>query len=119
MTNQNQFNIVDLGSNLTTKDIQGIDSIIHLAALSNDPLGEFNPELTNQINLDATIYVAKESQKRIVIGEEGAKIKSIGTKERIDLEEKYKKKVFLSLWCKVKKNWINDPVTLESFGIKN
>ena len=73
----------------------------------------------NQINLDATIYVAKESQKKIVIGEEGAKIKSIGTKARIDLEEKYKKKVFLSLWCKVKKNWINDPVTLESFGIKN
>ena len=73
----------------------------------------------DQINLDATIYVAKESQKKIVIGEEGAKIKSIGTKARIDLEEKYKKKVFLSLWCKVKKNWINDPVTLESFGIKN
>ena len=73
----------------------------------------------NQINLDATIFVAKESQKKIVIGEEGAKIKSIGTKARIDLEEKYKKKVFLSLWCKVKKNWINDPVTLESFGIKN
>jgi len=40
------------------RDIEGIDAIIHLAALSNDPLGEINPSLTNEINYKATIKLA-------------------------------------------------------------
>ncbi len=69
--------------------------------------------------VDATIYVSKQSQKSIVIGKEGEKIKSIGSAARIELEKKINKKVFLRLWCKVQKNWINNPISLESFGIKN
>lgn len=41
------------------EDLKGVDSIIHLAALSNDPLGEFNPQLTYDINLNGTIKLAK------------------------------------------------------------
>lgn len=41
------------------EDLKDIDAIIHLAALSNDPLGEFNPELTEEINYQATINLAK------------------------------------------------------------
>ena len=42
------------------EDIKDVDSIIHLAALSNDPLGEFNPELTEQINVSKE----KKGQRR-------------------------------------------------------
>jgi len=45
------------------EDLKGIDYIIHLAALSNDPLGELNPELTNKINLDASLKLAKLAKK--------------------------------------------------------
>ena len=47
------------------------------------------------------------------------KIKSIGTAARIDLERKLNKIVMLKLWCKVQKNWVNNPISLESFGIKS
>lgn len=40
-------------------DLKGIDGIIHLAALSNDPLGEFNPQITEEINFKATIRLAE------------------------------------------------------------
>jgi nucleoside-diphosphate-sugar epimerase len=43
---------------VTADDVRGFDAIIHLAALSNDPLGEFAPTLTTEINLDATLRLA-------------------------------------------------------------
>ena len=80
-------------------------------------------ELLNEkkdvFEIDANIYVSKQSQKSIVIGKSGDKIKSIGTAARIDLEKKLNKKVMLKLWCKVQKNWVNNPISLESFGIKS
>ena len=80
-------------------------------------------ELLNEkkdvFEIDANIYVSKQSQKSIVIGKNGDKIKSIGTAARIDLERKLNKKVMLKLWCKVQKNWVNNPISLESFGIKS
>jgi GTP-binding protein Era len=56
----------------------------------------------------ATIIVAKESQKAIVIGSRGAKLKEIGTLARIELEELLGRKVFLSLHVKVKPKWTED-----------
>ncbi len=76
-------------------------------------------EKKDTFEIDANIYVSKQSQKSIVIGKNGEKIKSIGTTARIDLEKKLNKKVFLKLWCKVQKNWVNNPISLESFGIKS
>ena len=80
-------------------------------------------ELLNEkkdvFEIDANIYVSKQSQKSIVIGKGGDKIKSIGTAARIDLERKLNKKVMLKLWCKVQKNWVNNTISLESFGIKS
>jgi nucleoside-diphosphate-sugar epimerase len=43
----------------SASDLQGIDAIIHLAALSNDPLGDYNPGLTEEINADASIRLAE------------------------------------------------------------
>jgi nucleoside-diphosphate-sugar epimerase len=40
-------------------DLEGIDAVVHLAALSNDPLGDFDPELTYDINHRATIHLAR------------------------------------------------------------
>lgn len=48
---------------LNVKDISNIDTIIHLAALSNDPLGEFNPNLTENINYNSTINLANLSKE--------------------------------------------------------
>ena len=76
-------------------------------------------EKKDTYEIDANIYVSKQSQKSIVIGKNGDKIKSIGTAARADLEKKLNKKVFLKLWCKVQKNWVNNPISLESFGIKS
>ena len=80
---------------------------------------ELLKEKKDKYEIDANIYVSKQSQKSIVIGKNGDKIKSIGTAARIDLEKKLNKKVFLKLWCKVQKNWVNNPISLESFGIKS
>ena len=80
---------------------------------------ELLKEKKDVFEIDAIIYVSKQSQKSIVIGKSGDKIKSIGTAARIDLERKLNKKVMLKLWCKVQKNWVNNPISLESFGIKS
>jgi len=80
---------------------------------------EFFNEKKDTFEINANIYVSKQSQKSIVIGKNGDKIKSIGTAARVDLEKKLNKKVFLKLWCKVQKNWVNNPISLESFGIKS
>tara|TARA_B100000963_G_scaffold226232_1_gene197376 strand:+ start:2054 stop:2938 length:885 start_codon:yes stop_codon:yes gene_type:complete len=71
------------------------------------------------LNVSALIIVSRSSQKKIVVGSNGEKIKQIGTAARKEIEQKMKKRARLNLWCKVKKNWLNDPVTLESLGIKN
>ena len=80
---------------------------------------ELLKEKKDTFEIDANIYVSKQSQKSIVIGKNGEKIKSIGSAARVDIEKKLKKKVLLKLWCKVQKNWVNNPISLESFGIKS
>ncbi len=45
------------------EDLKGFDAVIHLAALSNDPLGDLNPEITNEINYKATVRTAEIAKK--------------------------------------------------------
>ena len=70
------------------------------------------------ITINATIYVEKKSQKGIVIGEQGKRLKSIGTAARKDLEKTLDSKVMLRLWVKVKKDWTNDRGAMNSMGYK-
>ena len=64
----------------------------------------------------ATIYVSRDSQKGILIGHKGEKLKRVGQAAREDLEQFLEKKVFLQLFVKVNDDWRNDPRQLRRFG---
>jgi GTP-binding protein Era len=68
------------------------------------------------IDIQATIHVERESQKPIVIGKGGQKIKRIGAAARKDIERMVGCKVFLKLWVRVQKNWTKDERTVRKLG---
>lgn len=68
------------------------------------------------ISISCNIYVERESQKAIIIGKKGEKLKSIGSAARVDIEKLLNAKVFLTLWVKVKKHWRNDSQLLKELG---
>ena len=67
----------------------------------------------------ATIYVSRDSQKGIIIGHRGERLKKVGTAARIDLEKFLNKKVFLRLQVKVDSDWRNSDRRLTKFGYNN
>ena len=73
-------------------------------------------EEPNLYRLYATIFVERESQKGIVIGRGGEKLKEIGTSARKDLEAFLGRKIFLELHVKVKKGWRDDNDVLRTLG---
>lgn len=66
--------------------------------------------------IHAVIWVERETQKNIVIGKGGEMLKKIGTDARGDIEKLIDRKVFLTLWVKVKKGWSNSERSLQSLG---
>lgn len=64
----------------------------------------------------AIIWVDKPSQKPIIIGENGERLKKVGQKARMDLEKYLEKKVFLQLWVKVKSGWSDNERLLRQLG---
>ncbi|HKK68735.1 MAG TPA: GTPase Era [Bacteroidales bacterium] len=68
------------------------------------------------IRIEATIFVARDSQKGILIGRKGAALKKVGQLSRADAEEFFGKQVYLGLYVKVKKDWRNDDRMLRQFG---
>jgi GTP-binding protein Era len=75
-------------------------------------------EEPNLYRLYATIFVERESQKGIVIGRGGEKLKEIGTAARKDLETFLDRKVFLELHVKVKKGWRDNDDVLRTLGLQ-
>lgn len=63
------------------------------------------------------IYVMRDSQKSIVLGKGGARIKAIGEASRLDLEGILERRVHLSLFVKVRENWIDDPDRYREWGL--
>lgn len=67
--------------------------------------------------ISAVVWVEREGQKKIVIGENGSALKLVGSAARKELERMTGRKVFLKVWCKVRENWADDIKALKSFGI--
>ena len=70
-------------------------------------------------DIDAVIYVMRESQKGIIIGKKGAALKKVGTQARIDMEDFFQKKVFLSIFVKVDPDWRENRRELRRFGYED
>ena len=66
--------------------------------------------------ISAVIYVMRDSQKGILIGRQGAALKKVGTQARIDMEDFFQKKVFLSTFVKVDPDWRENRRELRRFG---
>ncbi|MBQ9548452.1 MAG: GTPase Era [Bacteroidales bacterium] len=73
-------------------------------------------EGAERYDIDAVIYVMRESQKGIVIGKKGAALKRTGTQARLEMEDFFQKKVFLQLYVKVDPDWRENRKELRKFG---
>lgn len=67
-------------------------------------------------DINAVIYVMRDSQKGILIGKGGSALKKLGTQSRLDMEDFFQKKVFLSLYVKVDPDWRESRRELRKFG---
>lgn len=68
------------------------------------------------LHISALILVERKGQKKILIGEGGSRLRSIGTEARRDMEQLFDSKVMLRLWVKVKSGWSDDERALRSLG---
>ncbi len=70
-------------------------------------------------DIEATIICERDSHKGIIIGKQGAMLKSIGTKARLEVENLLGNKVNLQLWVKVKKDWRDSDFLLKNYGYRD
>jgi GTP-binding protein Era len=68
------------------------------------------------LRIGAVIWVERESQKAIVIGKGGTRLKEIGSKARMQMEHLFGRKVFLETWVRVREGWSDDETALKAFG---
>ena len=90
------------------------DELPHSAAVSIESF----TELDRLTEIRACIHVERESQKKIVIGAKGLRLKRIGSDARRDIEILLDRKVMLRLWVKVDKGWTNQTVGLHRLGYR-
>ena len=77
---------------------------------------QMNQRINGKLQIEATIYAERASQKKILIGQKGTMIKNIGIRSREKIERLLGEKINLQLWIKVQKNWRNDPLFLQRVG---
>ena len=73
----------------------------------------------DRYEISAVIYVMRDSQKGIIIGKNGAALKKVGTQARIEMEDFFQKKVFLSTFVKVDPDWRESRKELRRFGYES
>ena len=73
-------------------------------------------EIEGVLHISALLLVERSGQKRIVIGEKGSRLKTIGRDARLDMEKLFDCKVMLNLWVKVRSGWSDDERALASLG---
>ena len=81
-------------------------------------IDEFKERENGMLYIGATIFIERESQKGILIGEGGSMMKSIGSAARKEIEDMGGRKVFLELRAKVLKDWRNDENAMQRFGYR-
>ena len=79
-------------------------------------MDSFKEVVGKKTEIHAAIVVERESQKKIVIGNGGEKIKQIGTDARVDIEKFLGRKIVLKLWVRVRENWKDNPGLLKEYG---
>ncbi len=77
---------------------------------------ELFDENDDSIHIMAVIYVERDSQKGIIIGHQGKRLKHVGIESRKDIEKFFGKRVFLEMFVKVEKDWRNQESKLRQFG---
>ena len=90
------------------------DEIPYVTAVITEVFDESDPA---NVRIYCAIFVERDSQKRIVIGKQGARLKDVGTKARLDIEQLLGRKVFLKLFVKVVADWRNNDRTLDELGL--
>lgn len=73
-------------------------------------------EQEKDLHIMAVVYVERDSQKGIIIGHKGNKLKRVGIEARKDIEKFFEKHVYLQLYVKVEKDWRNQEAKLKAFG---
>ena len=91
------------------------EEIPYVTAVVPEVWDDSDPEITR---IFCAIYVERASQKKIVIGKGGSRIKDVGTKARVDIEKLIGKKVFLKLFVKVVEDWRNRERDLDEMGVR-
>lgn len=71
------------------------------------------------LHISALILAERDGQKKIIIGEKGARIKKIGEQSRLDMEKLFGSKVMLNLWVKIRSGWSDDERALHSLGYRD
>ena len=77
---------------------------------------QFNDRPDGVAEIHAVVWVERDGQKAIVIGQGGAQLKAIGSSARRKMEALFERKVFLKLWVKVREGWVDDESMLKKFG---
>ena len=77
---------------------------------------QFKVDEKGILHINALVLVERNSQKRMIIGNKGEKLKVIGQEARRDMQELFGRKVFLETWVKVKSGWADDERALRSLG---
>lgn len=91
------------------------EEIPYVTAVVPELYDESDPEVTR---IFCAVYVERDSQKKIVVGKGGSRIKDVGIKARADIERLIGKKVFLKLFVKVVDDWRNRERDLDEMGIR-
>jgi GTP-binding protein Era len=91
------------------------EEIPYVTAVVTEKFDESDPNL---VRIYCAIYVERSSQKAIIIGKQGAKLRQIGTRARLDMEKLLGTRVYLQLFVKVVEDWRNSERDLNEIGIE-
>lgn len=92
------------------------DEVPHSVAVYVERIAPRNER--DLIDVEATIYVERDSQRGIIIGKGGSMLKQIGTEARLEIEALLGSSINLQLWVKVKRDWRNVEGSLQEFGYR-